>query len=269
MQKGSQAHEPWNIYGNRDENETEESRGPYLRSSTPFIMAVNGTINGEAFTVEGRGTGNSLTGSVRGKWVCTSGRLPIAWAALAPTLGYNGAKAYVNYPNGITHFFQECLPEGFSQERVSRFQNDGTMKSYHEITYNKGVIMNKVTVQGEGFKKDSPVTNHGIKVCNPLTECVYPFENGVRSMSHHVYPLKGTTNSFIVAEQMTVNRPLGTTTDRTVRQPRYHLIRSECKQTTDVDDDNDHVIQEEVAQAFDLKLFCPFRNCTSFNLNAF
>ena len=82
-----------------------------------------------------------------------------------------------------------------------------------------------------------------------------------------VYPLKGPTNEFIVAEQMTVNRPLGT--DRVVRQPRYHLIRSESKQSTDVDEDSDHVIQEEMAQAFDLKLFCPFKNCATYAMSAY
>ena len=86
----------------------------------------------------------------------------------------------------MTHFYQECLPEGYSQERVARYQNDGTLKSYHEITYTKGIVMNKITIQGEGFKKDSPVLNHQIKVYNPVTECIYPFENGVRSMVHLV-----------------------------------------------------------------------------------
>ena len=69
-----------------------EVRTPYLRADTPFIMAVNGSINGEPFSVEGKGTGNSLTGTLRGKWVCTTGALPLAWAALTPTLGYNGSK---------------------------------------------------------------------------------------------------------------------------------------------------------------------------------
>ena len=95
-------------------------------------------------------------------------------------------RVYAHYPNGITHFSQECLPEGYSQERVARYQNDGALKSYHEITFSKGIIMNKVTIQGEGFKKDSPVLNNGIKVFNPVTECIYPFEDGIRSMVHHV-----------------------------------------------------------------------------------
>jgi len=267
MNKHKESNDPWLKFKDDACESDSEGRSPYLRCDTPFIMAVNGSVNGEPFSIEGRGTGNSLTGTLRGKWICTSGKLPIAWAAMTPTIGYNGSKAYINYPNGITHFFQECLPEGFSQERVSRFQNDGTIKSYHEITYTKGVIMNKVTVQGEGFKKDSPVINNGIKTCNPITECVYPFENGVRSMSHHVYPLKRSSNEFIVAEQMTVNRPLGN--DRVIKQPRYHLIRSESKQTTDVDEESDHVIQEEMAQAFDLKLFCPFKNCATYAMSAY
>ena len=82
-----------------------------------------------------------------------------------------------------------------------------------------------------------------------------------------MFPLKGVNCDFVVAEQMTVNRPLGV--DRIIRQPRYHLIRSETRQSADVDEENDHVIQEEVAQAFDMKLFCPFKSCLSYSMNGY
>lgn len=255
MQKKEQ---PLQQDGNQD---NKDGRLPNFRGETPFIMVVNGTVDGEPFNIEGRGSGSSLTGNIRGKWVCKSGRLPISWSALTPTIGNNGAKVYVNYPNGITHFFHECLPEGYTQERVARYQNDGTIKSYHEVTFKNGIVMNKVTIQGEGFKKDSPVINDGIKVCNPVIECVYPFENGVRSISHYVFPLKGLCNGFIVAEQMTVNRPL--LSEKMVRQPKYHLTISETRQSRDIAEEGFHMIQEDTAQAFDLKLFCAFKNCHS------
>ena len=86
----------------------------------------------------------------------------------------------------MAHFFQECMPEGYVQERVTRYPDDGTLKTYHEVTCSMGVIMNKVTVLGEGFKRDSPIINNGVKCYLPNTECTYPYENGIRSLAHHV-----------------------------------------------------------------------------------
>ena len=63
--------------------------GPALfRKDVPFMMHLEGTINGTPFTVEGKGTGNSQNGHHQGKWVCTSGTLPMSWAALSTSLGY-------------------------------------------------------------------------------------------------------------------------------------------------------------------------------------
>ena len=63
--------------------------GPALfRKNVPFMMHVEGTINGSPFTVEGKGASNSQGGHHKGKWVCTSGTLPMSWAALSTTLGY-------------------------------------------------------------------------------------------------------------------------------------------------------------------------------------
>ena len=46
--------------------------------------------------------------------------------------------------------------------------------------------MSKVTVHGEGFRKDSPVLLNAIKCMKPSVESNYPFENGVRSLVHLV-----------------------------------------------------------------------------------
>lgn len=60
----------------------------YFRKELPFQMFIQGSINGQSFTVEGSGKGNSSKGHHKGKWVCTSGKLPMSWAALTTTLGY-------------------------------------------------------------------------------------------------------------------------------------------------------------------------------------
>jgi len=222
-----------------------------FRSELPFHTVLQGSVNGEAFTVEGKGSGDSNTGRVKGKWVCTTGDLPISWAALSATLGY-GFKCFTQFPNGITHFFQNCMPEGYTQERVTRFQDDGTIKTYHEIHLQKGVIMNQVTLQGEGFKEDSAVLNNGIKGMLPTAERTFPFEDGVKSLAHHVYPLKSGPG-YVIATQTTVNRPLGE--DRMIAIPNPHFVRDEIVQRKDVDDDTDHIIQEEIVQAYHMSLF--------------
>ena len=95
-------------------------------------------------------------------------------------------RCFSNFPNGLTHFFQECMPEGYTQERVTRFQDDGTLKTYHEIHFQKGVVMNKITLQGEGFKADSPVLTSGVKCFLPSAERTFPYEEGIKSLVHHV-----------------------------------------------------------------------------------
>jgi len=222
-----------------------------FRKEIPFHTMIQGSINGQAFTVEGKGLGNSATGKLKGKWVCTSGKLPMSWAAVASTLGI-GFKCFTNFPNGLTHFFQESMPEGYTQERVTRFQDDGTLKTYHEIHIQKGVVMNKITLQGEGFKADSPVLSSGIKGMLPFAERSFPYEDGVKSLTHQIFPLKDG-KGYAIATMTTVNRALGE--GRNVAVPDPHFVRCEIKQFRDTDDDSDHIIQEEILQAHHISLF--------------
>lgn len=221
-----------------------------FRDVTPFVIQVKGSINGTKFTIEGKGTGDARNGQTDGKFVCTTGKLPMSWAALAGTLG-NGYKCFANYPNGVPHFFQECMPDGYVQERITRYPDDGILRTYHEVTYSMGVVMNRVTLLGEGFKQGSPVLDNGLKCFLPNTESTYPFENGIRSLTHHVFPLK-SSSGYIVATQTTVNRPL--TNKKLITLPSYHFTRSECMQRKDVDDERDHIIQNEVLEGFEMKL---------------
>ena len=78
------------------------------------------------------------------------------------------------------------MPVGYTQERVTSFQDDGTLKTYHEISLVKGVIMNKVSLQGEGFKPDSPVLSNGLKCMLPTVERTFPYEDGIKSVLYTV-----------------------------------------------------------------------------------
>ena len=95
-------------------------------------------------------------------------------------------RCYTNFPNGIPHFYQQCMPEGWTQEREISFEGDGIIKTIHEISYEKGTVINNVKLVGTGFNEDSPVLNDGIGVFLPSTEMSYPVEDGIRSTTLHV-----------------------------------------------------------------------------------
>lgn len=233
------------------QNSSEMATGTgCFRKGLPFHSIIQGSVNGEAFTIDGKGRGDSNSGTVKGKWVCTSGNLQLPWAALASTLGY-GYKCFANLPNGLSHFCQEAMPEGYTQERVLRFQDDGTLKVYHEIYFQKGVIVSKVTVQGDGFKPDSHVITKNLKCWLPTEERHIPFEDGMKSVVHFVFPLKDG-KGYAIATQTTVNRPLGG--GRNVVQPEPYYMRADCRQYRDTDDDSDHIIHEEILEAHHLQL---------------
>lgn len=222
-----------------------------FRKKLPFHTILQGSINGQAFTIEGKGYGDGNTGESKGKWVCTSGKMPISWATIAATLGH-GIKCYTKFPNGLDHFYQACMPVGYTQERVARYQDDGTLKTYQEIYLQKGVVINKITLQGEGFNEDSPVLNDGLKVALPNEIRMFPFENGVKSLSHYVHPKKDDSG-FVVATVTSVNRPLGE--DRNIKAPAPHFTKVHYMQFVDTDDTSDHIIQEEKSEAHYVHLF--------------
>jgi len=212
----------------------------------PFEMHISGTINGKPFEVEGKGFGNTKKGSINGKWTCTSGQC-LAWPAMGATLGY-GFKAFANYPNQIIHFFQQCMPEGYTQERTTKYENDGTFTAYHEVTYHNGVVRNIVKFEGVGFNPDGPLMNNGLKTMINSTERVVPHGKGLKCASVQFFPLKDGSG-HLIAEQITVHRPLGN--GKNVEVPGPHFTRAQQKQMTDPDDERDHVVQHEVLQGHD------------------
>ena len=54
----------------------------------PFVVELDGDINGHIFSVRGKGVGNAAQGTTKGIHVCTSGQLPISWAAITHNMQY-------------------------------------------------------------------------------------------------------------------------------------------------------------------------------------
>lgn len=221
------------------------------RTQVPYHLFIEGSINGTAFTVEGKGFGDSHKGVIRGKYVCTSGKLPMAWAALASTFQY-GYKCYSNFPNGLPNMYQEAMPQGFDQDRVAVYDDDGTVTTHHDIYMQDGVVINKIKLVGEGFRSDSPVLNDNLKVFLPLETTVFPCKNGLKTLSYYVYPLKNSSD-YACATVTETNFPLGK--GRNVPVPGPHYVRVQIQQTRDNDDESDHVIQEEHIEAHFVTMF--------------
>ena len=58
------------------------------RDQVPFEMFVEGVVDEEKFFLKGEGVGNGEEGKMEGEFTCETGTLPLAWPALAQTLGY-------------------------------------------------------------------------------------------------------------------------------------------------------------------------------------
>jgi len=222
-----------------------------FKGRVPYTYSIEGTINGgNKFTIEGKGYGDSTTGDLRGKYKCTSGKVPISWKALAPFLGY-GLKVYVNYPAGMVQFFQETMPSGYSEDRVFTYEDGGVVKSHREIKMQNGQIVSTGTIVAENFPEDSPIWAQQLKSPVPPQEVITPYRDGIRSMCNFVFP-KLDGSGYYASALTTLNRPLRESNG--AQQPGVHYQRTQFKQFKDTDTDDDHVIQQEVLEAYNCSL---------------
>jgi len=214
----------------------------------PFNYSIDGSINGKKFSVEGKGVGDSNSGTLKGKYRCTSGQCPMSWQALAPILGY-GMKVFCNYPTGLPSFFQETMPSGYSEDRVFRYEDGGVIKSHREITMENGQIVSKGSFVAENFPEDSLMMTQKLKSPFPPMEVVSPYKNGIRSLCNYVFPTE--TGIIYSADCTSIDQPLK---DSSVTRPGPHYQRLHVKQTKDLDANDDAVIQEENLEAYQCSL---------------
>ena len=59
-----------------------------FKQAVPYTYELDGVINGKQFIIKGKGVGDSTTGTLKGKYQCTTGIVPMSWKALSPLLGY-------------------------------------------------------------------------------------------------------------------------------------------------------------------------------------
>jgi len=218
----------------------------------PYTYTLECSINGQKFSIEAKGVGNGSDGTLKGRYRCTSGKCPMSWKALAPILAY-GMKVYTNYPVGMEQFFQNTMPSGYNEDRVFKYEDGGVVKSHREITFQDGIVVSKGTLVAENFPEDSPILTQTLKAPLPPQEVITPYKDGIRSMCNFVFPM--ASGGFYGSALTTINRPLRESSG--AAQPGPHYQRTQFKQfrDTDANEDDDHVIQQEVLEAYQCSLY--------------
>jgi len=218
-----------------------------FKQSVPFTYTIDGSINGKTFSIVGKGSGNSAAGTLKGRYTCTSGKCPMSWKALAPILGY-GLEIYVKHPVGIAKFLQETMPSGYNEDREFTYEDGGVMNSHREITMQDGIIVSKGTMVAENFPEDSPILTQNLKSPIPPQDIITPYKDGIRCMGCYVFPT--ISGEYYGSTCTSVNRPLNESNG--ARQPVAHYQRTALRQLIDSDanEDDDHVIQQEVLEAY-------------------
>ena len=98
-------------------------------------------------------------------------------------------RCFAKYPDNVKDFFKSAMPDGYIQERTISFENDGAYQVRGVVTYEHGSIYNRVTLKGEGFKKDGLILRKQYEFCCPNnTVYVLPDKenNGLRVVYNKV-----------------------------------------------------------------------------------
>lgn len=239
----------------------------FKKSAVPFYMSLHGNVNGKEFRILGEGEGDARIGNIKGKWVLShpeDGKCPMSWAVLAPTFAY-GFKVYAHYPEDFVQYWQERMPEGYSQRRITTFarlsgkddlQEEGTMNTVHEIQMRERMVEGQITWIVDSritleatINEDSPLLlSGGLDIYLSNIERTLAFgEDALKNYCQFFYPIKSASMSdYMIATQMTHHRPRSISRG-SVQVPPPHHKRTDCKQWKDENEERDHVMQDEIS----------------------
>nr|BAN81731.1 green fluorescent protein [synthetic construct] len=144
-----------------------------LTEEMPAQMNLEGVVNGHAFSMEGIGGGNILTGiqklDIR---VIEGDPLPFSFDILSVAFQY-GNRTYTSYPAKIPDYFVQSFPEGFTFERTLSFEDGAIVKVESDISIEDGKFVGKIKYNGEGFPEDGPVMKKEVTKLEPGSESMY------------------------------------------------------------------------------------------------
>lgn len=223
-----------------------------FQQSLPFVVELDGDIDGNAFSIKGKGVGDASKGKLEAKFICTTGELPIPWACVQSTLGY-GMFCFANYKDtNIKDYFKSCFPEGYVQERTTTYENDGTLTTRAELTFENGIIYNRIKLNGQGFKKGGNILGKKLTLNYPHS-CIYFYPDGddVRATFKKIYPV--VEGGYQVSSTSQHNYSLAS--DGLTLSPKVHHLTSGVKLTKDPEEKRDHVCMVEMLHPVDCEKY--------------
>nr|BDS09300.1 AsRed [synthetic construct] len=154
-----------------------------LKKTMPFRTTIEGTVNGHYFKCTGKGEGNPLEGTQEMKIeVIEGGPLPFAFHILSTSCMY-GSKAFIKYVSGIPDYFKQSLPEGFTWERTTTYEDGGFLTAHQDTSLDGDCLVYKVKILGNNFPADGPVMQNKAGRWEPSTEIVYEVDGVLRGQS--------------------------------------------------------------------------------------
>lgn len=221
-----------------------------FQQQIPLVVELQGNVDGRDFTVHGKGFGDATSGKIETKFVCTTGDLPVPWSTLVTTITY-GAQCFAKYPTNVKDFYKSCMPEGYTQDRIIRFENDGVYKTNARVTFENGSVYNRIQLTGKGFKEGGNILGKNLEFSyNPHVIYIIGDQanNGLKARFNIVHDVIG--GDEVVADHTQHNRPLG---GGIVIVPDYHHITVHTTMSKDNEESRDHLILNEIFKAVDCK----------------
>nr|BDF83301.1 fluorescent protein DiLiFP570 [Diadumene lineata] len=204
-------------------------------------LHLEGTVNGHYFEIEGNGQGEPYEGKQSMKLVVTKGApLPFAYDILLPQHMY-GSKPFIKYPAEIPDYYKQSFPEGFSWERIMKFE-DGAVCTVSQHSSLKGnCFVYDVKFHGVHFPLDGPVMQKKTLGWEPSTERIYPRDGMLRGDVPMALKVEGGGNYR--CDFKTVYKA-----KKSVKLPENHFVDHRIVMTKH-DKDYTNVEQAEVAVA--------------------
>nr|QNN81318.1 mRuby2-FHA1-PKAsub-GFP1-10 [Cloning vector pcDNA3.1/AKAR] len=215
-----------------------------IKENMRMKVVMEGSVNGHQFKCTGEGEGNPYMGTQTMRiTVIEGGPLPFAFDILATSFMY-GSRTFIKYPKGIPDFFKQSFPEGFTWERVTRYEDGGVVTVMQDTSLEDGCLVYHVQVRGVNFPSNGPVMQKKTKGWEPNTEMMYPADGGLRGYTHMALKVDG--GGHLSCSFVTTYRSKKTVGN--IKMPGIHAVDHRLERLEESDNEM-FVVQREVAVA--------------------
>uniref|UniRef100_UPI0001A5DE67 Red fluorescent protein eqFP611 n=1 Tax=Entacmaea quadricolor TaxID=6118 RepID=UPI0001A5DE67 len=215
-----------------------------IKENMRMMVVMEGSVNGYQFKCTGEGDGNPYMGTqtMRIK-VVEGGPLPFAFDILATSFMY-GSKTFIKHTKGIPDFFKQSFPEGFTWERVTRYEDGGVFTVMQDTSLEDGCLVYHAKVTGVNFPSNGAVMQKKTKGWEPSTEMLYPADGGLRGYCQMALNVDGGGYLFCSFETTYRSKK----TDENFKMPGFHFVDHRLERLEESDKEM-FVVQHEHAVA--------------------